>query len=69
MATKQVYVPPTKDQGATNILAESTYFETVAQNALWLYNKNREHDGKPPLSRMPKGTRYESAKKLLLDMK
>jgi len=69
MAIKQVYVPPTNEQGSTNIVAESTYMETVAQNALWHYNKNREHDGQEPLKRMPKGTRYQSAKKLLVDMK
>jgi len=52
-------VPVTNDQSSARFIAEATYTETMRQNALWHYNKMREHDGQAPLTRMPKGTRYE----------
>lgn len=33
--------------------------ETKEQEALWHYNKSRDHDGLPPLMRLPKGTKFE----------
>jgi hypothetical protein len=53
-----VNVPPTRDQGNTTFSADASYMETMRKNALWTYNKMREHDGQEPLSRMPKGTKY-----------
>jgi hypothetical protein len=52
-------VPVTNDQSPARFIASATYMETMRQNALWHYNKMREHDGQEPLKRMPKGTRYE----------
>lgn len=48
-----VTVPPTSEQGS--------YVTKAADRAaaLWDYNSARAHDGLPPLSRMPAGTKYE----------
>ena len=55
----QVTVPPTRDQGSYSCIASASYCETMKQNALWAYNSARDHDGLPPLSRMPSGTAYK----------
>jgi hypothetical protein len=51
-------VPPTKNQGSCSLLGTSSLMETFKQNILWQYNKMREHDGFPPVKRMPDGTAY-----------
>jgi hypothetical protein len=51
-------VPATKNQGSCCILGTCSFFETYKQNVLWQYNKMREHDGFPPVMRMPSGTKY-----------
>lgn len=61
-ASFTVKVPPTYAVGSFSYVASATYFETVAQNALWHYNSARAHDGYAPLSRMPAGTTYTSNK-------
>ncbi len=58
MAKYKVTVPPTSDIGSYVTIVKDSYMETVAQVALWDYNKVREHDGLPQLSRMPNGTKY-----------
>ena len=50
-----VIVPPTREQGSYKTLVEGWNYKA---DALWDYNSAREHDGLPPVSRMPKGTRY-----------
>ena len=57
MAKYNVYVPVTMDQGEGNFICTDDY-TTVAKDALQDYNSNREHDGQPPLNRMPNGTIY-----------
>lgn len=54
-----VIVPITNDQSPTRFIASASMRETLAQNALWTYNKMREHDGQEALKKMPKGTKYE----------
>jgi hypothetical protein len=51
-------VPPTKNQGSCSIIGFCSLYETYKQNILWQYNKMREHDGFPPVRRMPCGTVY-----------
>jgi hypothetical protein len=34
--------------------------ETAVANALWDYNKGRDHDGYPPLKKLPAGTKWET---------
>ena len=53
-----VKVPITNDMSSFSTNAKSSPMETVEENALWDYNRSREHDGLPPLSKMPKGTTY-----------
>lgn len=51
-------VPPTAEQGSHAGTCSASARETYRQNALADYNSARAHDGLPPLSRMPRGTRY-----------
>jgi hypothetical protein len=55
----QVTVPPNKDQGTASFMASGSPMESVEENALWTYNKMREHDGQSPLKNMPSGTKYK----------
>ena len=58
----KVYVPPTYEMGDYRTVVNSSDAETVEQNALWDYNSAREHDGLPPLKRMPRDTIYTEVK-------
>jgi hypothetical protein len=51
-----VYVPPTNEQGNYSCIANDR------KDALWMYNSAREHDGFPPVKRMPNGTTYKRIK-------
>ena len=59
-----VKVPATMEQGNYKCLAEASFGQTMRQDALQQYNSARDHDGLPPIKRMPKGTTYEPAKVL-----
>lgn len=39
-------------------LVKSTPMESKEENALWHYNRSREHDGLAPLDELPKGVRF-----------
>ena len=54
-----VNVPPTMEQGSYRITAYAGYGQTMRQCALQDYNSCRDHDGLPPLKRMPAGTTYK----------
>ncbi len=54
----KVTVPPTMEQGSYTTIVTDSYRETKAQAALWDYNSARDHDGLPPLKKMPRGTKY-----------
>jgi hypothetical protein len=58
MSHRICIVPPTKDMGSYQTYCKSSYMETYRGNAVWSYNKAREHDGLEPLTRMPVGTKY-----------
>ena len=58
MKTIKFTVPPTREMGSYTGHASASMTETLAASALWDYNSARAHDGLPPLSRMPAGTRY-----------
>ena len=58
MAKYIVDVPITEDQGPCTLNVSDNYGFTAAQDALSDYNSAREHDGQPPLNRMPNGTTY-----------
>ena len=59
----KVNVPPTKEQGSYSCIVSNRY-ESYRKDALWSYNKAREHDGLPPVERMPNGTTYKAIKEV-----
>lgn len=64
----KVKVPPTVEMGSyVAVVCDSQ--QTVAKEALDNYNYMREHDGLPPISRMPNGTEYIPLKAGRVDMK
>ena len=58
MVRYKFMVPPTMEVGSFSGICDSYNDTTYQQDALWQYNSAREHDGLPPLKRMPKGTKY-----------
>lgn len=54
----EVKVPPTAEQGSYKTIVSSSYYQTYRQAALQDYNSARAHDGLPPITRMPAGTKY-----------
>ena len=60
-ALYRVSVPLTGDMSPYQTLARGTPMESVEANALWHYNRAREHDGLSPLQRLPAGTRFAPA--------
>lgn len=58
MARYNVTVPATAEQGSYKTIATDSYGQTFRACALQDYNSCRAHDGLPPLSRMPSGTKY-----------
>lgn len=53
----QFTVPPTHDVGSYKSTCSNKY-STKAADALSDYNSARDHDGLPPITRMPAGTVY-----------
>lgn len=54
-----VKVPPTREQGSYRTTCSSeSHYQSYRAEALQDYNSAREHDGLPPISRMPAGTSY-----------
>lgn len=55
--TKAVFVvPPTANCGSCRLVGTASLSESARENALWQYNKMREHDGQDPVSVLPPGT-------------
>jgi len=57
MAKYNVHIPATMDQSEYEFVCTDNFI-SVAKDALQDYNANRDHDGQPPLNRMPNGTIY-----------
>jgi len=55
----RVKIPPTYEQGGFTFTTVETDSESRHEAALWDYNKAREHDGLPPVRRLPAGTTFE----------
>ena len=53
-----VNVPPTWEQGSYVTIVSTEWDRRYRQLALEDYNSARQHDGLPPIQRMPKGTKY-----------
>lgn len=58
MARYKVMVPPTMEVGSYSTIVNDKFDQTKEQGALQDYNSAREHDGLPPIRRMPRGTKY-----------
>jgi hypothetical protein len=54
----KVFFPITHDMGPCDYIVSDKSMETKEQEALWHYNKAREHDGLSPLSTLPKGVKF-----------
>ncbi len=52
-------VPATNDMSPCTLIGTKHTMETAHENALWEYNRMRDHDGLPPLKRLPAGTTSE----------
>ena len=44
---------------ADYIVSDKT-METKEEEALWHYNRSRDHDGLPPVSKLPMGTTFRA---------
>ncbi len=62
MSLYRFIVPPTNEQGSHNGTCSSSYGQTYRQRALEDYNSSRAREGLPPLTKMPRGTRYKRIK-------
>lgn len=47
--------PITHDMSPITYTVSETAMETKEENALWHYNRSREHDCLPPLDELPEG--------------
>lgn len=47
--------PVTYDMSPISYTVRASSMETKEENALWHYNRSREHDGLPPLEELPSG--------------
>jgi hypothetical protein len=54
----KVFFPVTHNLGPCNYNVSDKPMETKEEEALWHYNKSREHDGLPPLSKLPRGVKF-----------
>lgn len=48
--------------GSYSTTVSNEFSQTKEEDALQDYNSARDHDGLPPLKRMPKGTKYVKIK-------
>lgn len=55
--TYEIRIPITPDQGPTRLEIHSPYLGSIRGEALRQYNSMRAHDGQPPLTRLPVGTK------------
>ena len=55
----QVFFPLRWNMSPIDYVCEPSQNETIEENALWHYNKSREHDGLISLSEIPKGTVFK----------
>jgi hypothetical protein len=51
--------PVTEDMSPISYIAEDKSTETKEQEALWYYNKSRDHDGLPALCELPEGVVFK----------
>ena len=57
----RVYFPVTNDMSPIDYIVKDGSMTTKEEDALWHYNKSREHDGLRPIdcvNDLPKGTKF-----------
>ncbi len=52
-------IPVTMAMPPADYVVSNKPMESKEEEALWHYNRSREHDGLPPLTRLPKGTTFK----------
>lgn len=55
----RVYFPATMQMSPIDYIVKPTARESKEEQALWHYNRSREHDGYAPMDELPRGTRFE----------
>ena len=53
-----VSFPPTNEMSPIDYVVRETSMETKEEQALWHYNRSREHDGLSPLTELPEGVKF-----------
>ncbi len=56
----KVKFPLTHDMSPIDYVVQDKPTESKEEEALWYYNKSREHDGLPPLTKLPTGTKFSA---------
>jgi hypothetical protein len=59
MKRYKVTFPVTKNMSPISYTVTDKPMETKEEEALWHYNRSREHDGLYPLRRLPVGVKFE----------
>jgi len=54
----KVVIPVTDEMSPCYYIVSDKTMETKEEEALWHYNRSREHDGFGPVTELPKGTRF-----------
>jgi hypothetical protein len=53
-----VKFPLTNNMSPVDYIVKDKFMETKEQEALWYYNKSREHDNLPALNKLPAGVKF-----------
>lgn len=53
-------IPLTYEMPGMVVTVEDKTMECKEEEALWNFNRSREHDGLIPVTKLPRGTRFEA---------
>jgi hypothetical protein len=56
----KVTIPITPAMPMADYVVSDKTMETKEEEALWHYNRSRDHDGLPPVSKLPMGTTFRA---------
>jgi hypothetical protein len=54
----KVFIPPTNNMSSIGYVVSDKPMESKEQESIWHYNRSREHDGFPPVTKLPRGTTF-----------
>lgn len=63
----KVTFPNTVEMSQISYIVRPTLSETKEEQAMWHYNRSRQHDNLPPLNNLPKGTKFVQLYELDVD--